>query len=149
MPRSKVFGVHHDDERSLGPVLKGNPLDMNTEKLTRPCLGLCASVLAAGGLALSALGLASGIAQAAPPSAPTYHHHWCPGDRWDPGWGNNWDWGNCRDWDDNFGPAGWAGQPPWAAPQPPPPAWAPWAPVEWNPDANGWGFWNAGIWIPL
>src|SRR5215468_5488797 len=100
---------------------------MSTEKLTRPCLRVCASVLAAGGLTLSALGLALGTAQAAP-SAPTYHHHWCPGDYWDQGgWGNNWDWRNCHDWDDNFGPAGWVAPPPWAV-QPPPPWWAPWAP---------------------
>ena len=37
---------------------------MNTEKQTRPWLRLGTSVLAAGGLALSALGLASGTAQA-------------------------------------------------------------------------------------
>ncbi|WP_084293466.1 hypothetical protein [Mycobacterium gastri] len=22
---------------------------------------------------------------------------WCPGDFWDPGWGNNWDWNNYHD----------------------------------------------------
>lgn len=122
---------------------------MNTEKQTRPWVRLCTGVLAAGGLGLSALGLASGTAQAAPPPAPTYHHHWCPGDRWDPGWGNNWNWNNCHDWADNYGPAGYGAPPPWVAPQPPPPVWAPWAQVVWNPGANGWGFWNGGVWVPL
>jgi hypothetical protein len=122
---------------------------MNTEKQTRPWLRVCTGVLAAAGLGLSALGQASGTAQATPVPAPAFHHHWCPGDGWDRSWGDNWDWGNCHDWDDNFAPAGWA-PPEWAPPQPPPPPWAPWAPVVWNPDANGWGFWNGpGIWIQL
>ena len=24
-------------------------------------------------------------------------YHWCPGQFWDPGWGNNWDGGRCHD----------------------------------------------------
>ena len=24
-------------------------------------------------------------------------YHWCPGQFWDPGWGNNWYWGRCHD----------------------------------------------------
>ncbi|WP_424757760.1 hypothetical protein [Mycobacterium sp.] len=42
---------------------------------------------------------------------------WCPGDFWDPGWGDNWDGGGCHDnfrgqggpgWDrDNYGGNGW------------------------------------------
>jgi hypothetical protein len=122
---------------------------MTTDKQSRPYVRLCTSALVAGGLALSGLGLAVGTAQAAPVPAPTYHHHWCPGDNWDTGWGPNANWNSCRDWDDNFGPAGYGGPPPWAAPQPPPPFWAPWAQVTWSPDANGWGFWNGGIWVPL
>ena len=123
---------------------------MNTDTQSRPWLHLCASVLAGGGLALSALGLASGTAQATPVPAPTYHHHWCPGDQWDPAWGPYGNWNACRDWDDNFGAASWqGGPPPWAAPPPPPPFWAPWAQVQWNAEANGWGFWNAGVWVPL
>ena len=59
-------------------------------------------------MALSALGLTSGTAQAAPAPAPMYHHHWCPGDQWDNGWGPYQNWNNCRDWDDNYGgPAGY------------------------------------------
>jgi hypothetical protein len=121
---------------------------MNHQQLDKPWIKLCTTVLAAGGLSLATLGLASGTAQAAPPPAPMDHHHWCPGDRWDPGWGNNPDWGRCRDWDDNFG-ARWAPPPPFAPPAPPPPPWAPWASVVWNPDVNAWGFWNNGIWVGI
>jgi hypothetical protein len=126
-------------------------MNTNTQtRQTRKLLRLCTGALAAGGVASSMLGLASGTAQAAPPPAPIYHHHWCPGDGWDRGWGNNWDWNNCHDWDaDDYGPAGWGPAPPWAGPQPPPPPWAPWAQVQWNPGANGWGFWNGGVWVRI
>ena len=69
-----------------------------TVKQTRPCVRLCTSVLAGGGLALSAFGLSGGVAQAAPAPAPG--SHWCPGDQWNPGWGNisDWDWNHCHDW---------------------------------------------------
>ena len=108
-------------------------------------------MLAGGGLALFAVGLADGIAQAAPAPAPDYH--WCPGDQWDPGWGKayHWDWNHRHDWQ---GPAGqigptswgpWGVPPPWAPPQPPPPPWAPGAQLMWNQTANGWGFWNNGM----
>lgn len=119
--------------------------------MSRPWVRACSTVLAAGGLGLSGLGLTTGVAQAFPAPAPADHHHWCPGDRWDQGWGNNSDWNNCHDWDDNFAgmPYGY-GVPDWAPPPPPPPFWAPWAQVVWNPNVNGWGFWNGpGIWIPL
>jgi hypothetical protein len=122
---------------------------MNTHKHARPWLRLRTSVLAGGGVALSTLGLASGIAQATPAPAPVYHHHWCPGDNWDNGWGPNPNWNNCRDWDDNYGgPAGYGpyGAPPWAPPPPPAPPWAPWAQVVWN---NGWGYWNGPVWVPI
>ncbi|MFZ1175603.1 MAG: hypothetical protein WAO15_04890, partial [Mycobacterium sp.] len=84
-----------------------------TVKQTRPWVRLCTSVLAGGGLALSAFGLAGGPtpwAQAAPAPAPGYH--WCPGDQWNPGWGNveDWDWNHCHDWQGPggpYGPAGW------------------------------------------
>jgi hypothetical protein len=137
---------------------------MSTVKTTKPWLSLCTSALAAGGLAASVLGLTSATAQAAPNPAPTYHHHWCPGDQWDQGWGPNPSWNNCRDWDDNYGPAGYGpggpegygpggpggyGAPPWAPPPPPAPPWAPWAQVVWNPGANGWGYWNGPIWVPI
>ena len=29
--------------------------------------------------------------------APLPDYHWCPGQFWDPGWGNNWEWGRCHD----------------------------------------------------
>jgi hypothetical protein len=98
----------------------------------------------------SALGLAAGTARAAPAPAPAFHHHWCPGDRWDRGWGNNWDWGHCRDWDDNnFGEDDYVAPRAWAPPAPPAPFWAPWAAPAWNPGVNAWGYWNNGIWIQL
>jgi hypothetical protein len=120
---------------------------MNTVKSMKPIKRLCTGALLAGGLGLSALGFASGVAQA----APTYHHHWCPGDQWQQGWGNNPNWNNCRDWDDNYGGAGYNGYgaPPWAGPQPVAPPWAPWAQVVWNAQTNGWGYWNGPIWVPL
>ena len=43
---------------------------MNTNTQTKPWLRLCTGALAAGGVAASMLGLASGTAQAAPPPAP-------------------------------------------------------------------------------
>ncbi|MBW0018377.1 MAG: hypothetical protein JO236_12650 [Mycobacterium sp.] len=129
---------------------------MDAVKRTRPWVRLCTSVLAGGGLALSAFGLVDGSdsrAQATP--APSYH--WCPGDQWDPGWGNveDWDWNRCHDWQHAggpFGPAGWGPwgpPPPWAPPQPPRPSWAPGANLMWNPTANDWGFWNNGVWTPI
>jgi hypothetical protein len=123
---------------------------MNISTQTKPWLRLCTGALAAGGVALSTLGVTSGVAQAAPPPAPIYHHHWCPGEQWDNSWGPYQNWNNCRDWDDSYGgPAGYGGAPPWAPPPPGPPPWAPWAQVVWNPAANGWGYWNGPVWVPL
>nr|WP_244605059.1 hypothetical protein [Mycobacterium attenuatum] len=45
------------------------------------------------GCGLGGLAVAPEI-QAAPAPVPQW---WCPGDFWDPGWGNNWDWNNCHD----------------------------------------------------
>ena len=129
---------------------------MITAKQTRPWIRLFTSALVGGGLALSALGLAAGPAQATPAPVPTYH--WCPGDRWDPGWGPYANWNACHDWDGDwrnpYGPAAfggppWGGPPPWAPPPPPPPFWAPWASVIWDPGHNAWGFWNNGGWVGL
>lgn len=44
------------------------------------------------GLGLAGLGVATD-AQAQPGPFP----QWCPGDYWDPGWGDNWDGGRCHD----------------------------------------------------
>ncbi|EUA52723.1 hypothetical protein I552_8831 [Mycobacterium xenopi 3993] len=41
------------------------------------------------GLGLAGFGLAA-VADAQPGPFPNYH--WCPGQYWDPGWGDNWDW---------------------------------------------------------
>jgi hypothetical protein len=49
------------------------------------------------GLGLAGLGAAS-VAGALPgPGGPLPDYHWCPGQWWDPGWGNNWDFGRCHD----------------------------------------------------
>jgi hypothetical protein len=74
---------------------------MNT-KAQKSWLRLCTGALAVGGVAFSTLGLAAGTAHAAPPPAPMYHHHWCPGDQWDQGWGPYQNWNSCRDWDDGY-----------------------------------------------
>ena len=49
--------------------------------------------------------------------APLPDYHWCPGQFWDPGWGNNWEWGRCHD-DDYFDgeprdEGHWHGNGPW------------------------------------
>jgi hypothetical protein len=59
------------------------------------------------GLGLAGLGVAT-EAQAQPGPFP---QAWCPGDFWDPSWGENWDWNNCH------------ASPP---PPPPPPSWNYW-----------------------
>jgi hypothetical protein len=51
------------------------------------------------GLGLAGLGAATN-AQAQPGPFP----QWCPGDFWDPGWGDNWDGGRCHDNWRAFGP---------------------------------------------
>ncbi len=47
------------------------------------------------GLGLAGVGAAS-IAEAQP-VAPLPDYHWCPGQWFDPAWGNNWDGGRCHD----------------------------------------------------
>jgi hypothetical protein len=37
----------------------------------------------------------------------------------------------------------------WAPPQPPPPPWAPFAPVQWNAEANAWGVYAASGFQPV
>ncbi|HME75943.1 MAG TPA: hypothetical protein VKI00_09890 [Mycobacterium sp.] len=66
--------------------------------------GLAATMVATGGLGLAGLGLASGTAQA--DIAPVPQYHWCPGDNWEPGWGDNWNWGGCHD-DHHMDADGW------------------------------------------
>jgi hypothetical protein len=60
------------------------------------------TVVMTAGLGFAGLGAAA-VAQAQPAPFPDYH--WCPGQWWDPGWGNNWDGGRCHDdhWRDGEG----------------------------------------------
>jgi hypothetical protein len=105
------------------------------------------------GLGLAGLGAAS-VAGALPgPGGPLPDYHWCPGQWWDPGWGQNWGGDRCHDdyyfdgeprdqghwhgygqwhpdgpgpWDH---PGGYPGGPGWGpggpgwGPPPPPPGW--------------------------
>ncbi|WP_293342185.1 hypothetical protein [Mycobacterium sp.] len=77
---------------------------------------------------MAGLGVAT-QAQANPGPLPT----WCPGEYWDPGWGNNWDWNGCHDWHrEGWGPGG--PPPPWGPPPPPPGGpWGPPPPPGWHP----------------
>jgi hypothetical protein len=53
------------------------------------------SLVMTAGLGLASLG-ATAVAEAQP-IAPPPTYHWCPGEWWDPGWGDNWDGGRCHD----------------------------------------------------
>ena len=89
------------------------------------------------GLGMVGLGLASGTAQAEPAPVPLYH--WCPGDFWDPGWGDNWDGGNCHD-DFTRDMDGWDRSRDWRPDQGP--GWQPWGDQgrgNWGPDDRGPG----------
>lgn len=52
------------------------------------------TAIVTAGLGLAGLGAAT-EAQAQPGPFPEYH--WCPGQPWNPGWGNNWEWNTCHD----------------------------------------------------
>ncbi|WP_375487361.1 hypothetical protein [uncultured Mycobacterium sp.] len=45
-------------------------------------------------MGFAAVGTAT-VVDAQPAQFPQYH--WCPGDSWDPSWGNNWDRDRCHD----------------------------------------------------
>jgi hypothetical protein len=51
-----------------------------------------ATAITTAGFAFAGLGVAS-VAGAQPGPFP----EWCPGDSWDPGWGDNWDRNGCHD----------------------------------------------------
>ena len=65
-----------------------------TEESVKNILPVAASTaVVTAGLGFGAAGAA--VAEAQPAPLPDYH--WCPGQWWDPGWGNNWDHGRCHD----------------------------------------------------
>jgi hypothetical protein len=103
-----------------------------------------ATVAVTGSLGLAGLAIGAGAAQAVVGPAPEYH--WCPGDGFDPGWGQNWDPGVChddyhRDSDGFDHSRDWGGPPPgyeFGGPPPAydvygPPPWQPPPPPEWGP----------------
>jgi hypothetical protein len=63
---------------------------------------IAATAAAVAGLGLVGLGAATD-AQAKPGPFP----QWCPGEFWDPGWGDNWDRGGCHDNFRGRGGPGW------------------------------------------
>jgi hypothetical protein len=113
-------------------TLEGNAGNVFRDiRTVKPIKRIATTVVLSGGLGLAAWGLGDVVAEAMP-MAPMPTYHWCPGDRWDPGWGNNWYGDGCHDdhhrdmdydnhdhdyWGDN-GPNRWG-------PPPPPPYWGP------------------------
>jgi hypothetical protein len=100
---------------------------------------IAAATAIVSGLGLAGVGAAS-VAEAQP-MAPLPDYHWCPGQFWDPGWGNNWDGGRCHDdgyFDGEPRDQGhWHGQGPWQE-----------GPGGWNNQGPGWNNqgpgWNNG-----
>ncbi|MCV7412060.1 hypothetical protein H7K44_20925 [Mycobacterium florentinum] len=97
----------------------------------KPITRLTATIFAGAAVGLAGVGVAADAA-----AQPGPFPQWCPGEWWDPGWGNNWDWNSCHDWRGGPGPGGWnppgpAGGPGWG-PQPPGP-WGPPPPPGWHP----------------
>ena len=98
-----------------------------------------AACVMTAGIALAGVGTATS-AVADPGHFPSYH--WCPGDRWDPGWGDNWEWGACHDDHHRDIDGGDHSRDFWAGPA----GYAPryhWCPGDfWRPE---WGFnWEWG-----
>src|ERR1700730_17439790 len=96
---------------------------------------IAAATAIVSGLGLAGVGAAS-VAEAQP-MAPLPDYHWCPGEFWDPGWGNNWDGGRCHDdgfFDGEPRDGGhWHGQGPWQGG----PGWNNNGP-GWNNNGPGW-----------
>ena len=108
-----------------------------------------AATIFAGATALGLGGAGAAIAQAQPAPVPNYH--WCPGQWWDPDWGNNWEGGFCHDdlhrdvdgWDHS---RDWRGGPGWDRDRPGGPGGWDRGPGGWDrddhpggPGGPGWG----------
>jgi hypothetical protein len=124
---------------------------------------LVAGMTIAGALGAAALGVGTGLANAAPPPPPL-----APGGPYGPGgpgpvpWHGDAQRGYFRGapWGEGPAPWGW-GVPPrpaWGGPLPPPGARWVGGPINywgyqetpiWNPGFSQWGFWLFGVWIPL
>ncbi len=132
---------------------------------------LVAGATIAGALGAAALGMGTGLANAAPTPLPAANNHdvSAPIDYPGPGrpggpapWRGDSHRGdfNGAPWGNGPAPWGWGAppRPAWGGPLPPP--GAPWAggPINywgyqetpaWNPGFNQWGFNFFGVWIPL
>jgi hypothetical protein len=89
---------------------------------------IAAATALATGLGLAGVGAASVVE--AQPAGPLPDYHWCPGQFYDPGWGNDFYFdGEPRD------QGHWHGYGPWHPEGP-----GPWDhPGGWNPGGPGWG----------
>ncbi len=81
---------------------------------TIPRLRLAAIAFALAG-AMGLFGVGTAVQASAQPAGP--FPQWCPGDFWDPLWGDNWDGGHCHD--------NWRGPGPNPHPGPPGPGFGP------------------------
>lgn len=103
---------------------------------------IAAATAISAGFGLAGVGAAS-IAEAQP-LAPLPGYHWCPGQFYDPAWGNNWDWNRCHDdgyYDGELRDQGhWHGYGPWqGGPGGPGPWDHPGGPGPWDhPGGPGW-----------
>jgi hypothetical protein len=84
----------HWQEETLASLVWCDASGVHTRPVkTFPRLAATIFATAAG---FTLVGLGGAIdAQAQPAPLPAYH--WCPGQFWDPGWGNNWEGGGCHD----------------------------------------------------
>src|ERR1700733_1640669 len=81
------------ESASLPTLFVSPQLEQGTKhSVKNPARFAAATAVMAAGLGLAGLGVAT-EAQAQVGPFP----QWCPGDFWDPGWGNNWDGGRCHD----------------------------------------------------
>jgi len=93
-----------------------------------------ATAALAAGLGFAGMGAATD-AQAQPGPFP----QWCPGEFWDPGWGDNWDRGGCHDNFRGAGGPGWdRGGPGWDHDHGGGPGW------DHDHGGGGGGGWNHG-----
>jgi hypothetical protein len=100
-PNLQVIGEIHRTRPHPGVSSAGSGGTRVDVKTFTPLTRFVATIFAiAVTLGVAGVGAAT-EAQAQPGPFP----QWCPGEFWDPGWGDNWDWNGCHDW--HGGPGGW------------------------------------------